>query len=241
MKSNRYHTDSDKFRKFYDEKNIPKDSFHFSPVTAKFVLDELKKLQISKSTGLDMIPARFLKDGARISYEPLKYIIDLSLMSSTFPNDMKMAKVTPLYKKKDKTDVSNYRPISVLSVVSKILEKSVHAQMEKYFQEKKLIYKFQSGFRTGYSTETCLIHLTDFIRNEISQGRMVGMVLLDLQKAFDTVNHTILLKKLEVLGLDSACVKWFRSYLSNRHQVVTMQTVLSDSLPIKWGVPQGAF
>ena len=113
--------------------------------------------------------------------------------------------------------------------------------MEKYFQEKKLIYKFQSGFRNGYSTETCLIHLTDFIRNEISQGRMVGMVLLDLQKAFDTVNHTILLKKLEVLGLDSACVKWFRSYLSNRHQVVTMQTVLSDSLPIKWGVPQGAF
>ena len=161
-------------------------------------------------------------------------------MSSSFPDDMKFAKVTPLHKKKDKTDVGNYRPISVLSVVSKILEKSVHAQIEKYFQEKKLIYEFQSGFRNGYSTETCLIHLSDFVRNEVSQGRFVGMVLLDLQKAFDTVNHNILLKKLEVMGLDSACVKWFRSYLSNRHQVVTVQTVLSDSLPIKCGVPQGS-
>ena len=83
-----------------------------------------------------MIPARFLKDGARILYQPLNYIINLSLMSSTFPDDMKIAKVTPLHKKKDKTDVGNYRPISVLSIVSKILERSVHTQIEKYFQEK---------------------------------------------------------------------------------------------------------
>ena len=100
IKTNKYHTDSDTFQKFYDEKGISKDSFHFPPVTAKFVLDELKKLKISKSTGLDMIPARFLKDGARILYKPLNYIINLSLMSSTFPDDMKIAKVTPLYKKK---------------------------------------------------------------------------------------------------------------------------------------------
>ena len=102
------------------------------------------------------------------------------------------------------------------------MERSVHTQIEKYFQEKNLIYEFQSGFRNGYSTETCLIHLSDFIRNQVSLGRFVGMVLLDLQKAFDTVNHSKLLKKLEVMGLDSSCVKWFKSYLTYRHQVVTI-------------------
>ena len=240
VNTNEFNADSDRIQKFYEEKGISKDSFHFSPVTKKFVLDELNKLKVLKSTGLDMVPARFLKDGARNLYGPLNYIINLSILSSTFPDEMKIAKVTPLHKKKDKTQVGNYRPISVLSVVSKNLEKSVYAQIEKYFQEKKLIYEFQSGFRNGYSTETCLIHLLDFVRNEVSQGRFVGMVLLDLQKAFDTVNHKILLKKLEVMGLDSACIKWFRSYLTNRHQVVTMQKVISDSLPIKCGVPQGS-
>ena len=96
--------------------------------------------------------------------------MNLSILTSTFPEDMKIAKVTPLYKKKDKTDVSNYRPISVLSVASKILENSVCVQIERYFKENDIIYEFQSGFRHDYSTETCLIHLTDYLRRETSKA-----------------------------------------------------------------------
>jgi len=100
VNTNEFNADSDRIQKFYEEKGISKDSFHFSPVTKKFVLDELNKLKVLKSTGLDMVPARFLKDGARNLYGPLNYIINLSILSSTFPDEMKIAKVTPLHKKR---------------------------------------------------------------------------------------------------------------------------------------------
>ena len=97
-----------------------------------------------------------------------------------------------------------------------------------------------NGFRHDYSTETCLIHLTDHLRRETSQGRFVGMVLLDLQKAFDTVNHCVLLKKLQLMGFDKASLDWFRSYLSNRLQVVAIHDIRSKLMPITCGVPQGS-
>ena len=120
------------------------------------------------------------------------------------------------------------------------MEKSVHVQLERYYKEKNIIYDFQSGFRHDYSTETCLIHLTDYVRTETSRGKYVGMVLLDLQKAFDTVNHEILLTKLQVMGFSKATLAWFRSYLSNRHQLVAIHDVYSRLLPITCGVPQGS-
>ena len=231
---------NDNVRKFYSEKGLIEDSFELLPVGEQFVYNELQKLNVSKGTGLDLIPAKFLKDGAIILFKPLCFMINLSIMTSTFPDDLKIAKVTPLHKKKDKTDVGNYRPISVLGVVSKIFEKSVLVQIERYYKDNNIIYDFQSGFRHDYSTETSLIHITDYVRTQISHGQFVGMVLLDLQKAFDTVNHEILLKKLQVLGFNKANLEWFRSYLSNRHQLVSIRNVHSELLPIKCGVPQGS-
>ena len=151
---------------------------------------------------------------------------------------MKLAKVKPLYKKKSRLHVGNYRPVSILSVTSKILEKAVFSQLNSYLVDNNLLFEFQSGFRGAYSTDTCLIHLQDHIRNQISSGLFSGMVLLDIQKAFDSVDHFILCKKLAALGAKSTT--WFQSYLTHRSQIVNVNGVESDSLKLTCGVPQGS-
>ena len=146
---------------------------------------------------------------------------------------MKSARVIPLYKKNDKTEVGNYRPVSILSIISKIFERVVYDQVVGYLDDKKLLYSFQSGFRRGFSTETCLIHLSDFIRFNMDKGNLVGMVLLDLQKAFDTVDHGILLMKLEAIGLHGDAIRLFRSYLSDLNQLVDVLGI-SQIADIRW-------
>jgi len=125
----------------------------------------------------------------------------------------------------------------VLTTVSKILEKAVYTQLESYLVEHHLLYEHQSGFRSNHSTNTCLVNITDFIRTEISKGHYVGMVALDVQKAFDSVNHEILCSKLELMGIKS---NWFQSYLSDRKQVVKIKEISSKTLTIQNGVPQGS-
>jgi hypothetical protein len=156
------------------------------------------------------------------------------------PNDFKSARVVPNYKKKSRTEAGNYRPVSILSCLSKIIERAVYVQLEQYCKSKDLIYKFQSGFRSSYSTDTALTHLMDSIKINSDQGNYTGMVLLDLQKAFDTVNHDILCNKLKAIGIDNNSVSWFRSYLSNRQQVINVNNHVSDPLDITCGVPQGS-
>ena len=159
-------------------------------------------------------------------------------MTNTVPTKLKLAKVTPLYKKNKSTDVSNYRPVSVLSAISKILEKSVYVQLEDFLTSNNILYEHQSGFRSKFSTDSCLIHLMDHIKTQSSRGLYTGMIMIDLQKAFDTVNHQILCEKLNAMGVES--VDWFHSYLSNRQQIVQINNADSQSLNISCGVPQGS-
>lgn len=112
--------------------------------------------------------------------------------------------------------------------------------MDSYLSEHKLLYDYQSGFRRRYSTETCLIPLTDFVRFEMDKGNLVGMVLLDVQKAFDTVDHSVLLMKLKAIGLSESSVTWFTSHFSDRHQLVDVSGTLSFRANISCGVPQGS-
>ena len=177
---------------------MPK-SFKISRVSVQFVHKELMNLNPHKSTGIDNIQSKFLKDGANEIKHILTHIINLSIDTNTVPDELKFAKVKPLFKKNSRLDVGNYRPVSILCIVSKILERAVYVQMEKYLANKNILYENQSGFRKSFSADTCLINLTDHIRTRLSQGNFVGMVLLDLQKAFDTVDHTILCKKLEAM------------------------------------------
>ena len=233
---NIYNVDSPIFKKQYQ--NVVQDSFQLQEIDEEFVLNELCGLNINKSTGLDGIPGRFIKDAAEVIIGPITHIINASLRSGVVPNDMKIAKVIPLHKKKSKLDAGNYRPVSILPIVSKILEKAVFLQLNNYLVDNNLIYQFQSGFRGSYSTDTCLIHLQDHIRNQTAAGNYTGMILLDIQKAFDSVDHQILCNKLSAMGVQS--IEWFRSYLSGRNQVVSINGVESDPLAITCGVPQGS-
>ena len=151
---------------------------------------------------------------------------------------MKIARVKPLYKKNSNLDVGNYRPVSILSVVSKILEKAIYIQLEAYLVKNNIIYNYQSGFRSSFSTDTCLIYLLDHIKMKNAEGLYTGMILLDLQKAFDTVDHKILCNKLQLMGIRST--KWFESYLGNRSQLVNIGKVHSDTAAVTCGVPQGS-
>ena len=130
--------------------------------------------------------------------------------------------------------------MSILCVLSKIFEKIIYEQIEEYLVEKNILYDLQSGFRASHSTDTCLVYLTDLIKKEIDSGRFCGMALLDLQKAFDTVDHTILTYKLKAIGFNSAATNWARSYLSQRLQHVAVNGTLSGAKINSCGVPQGS-
>ena len=235
---NMFDTNSGIFKSFYSEKLQENTSFLLSPVSEDFVYKELLKLNSSKSTGLDELPARFIKDGANVLKIPITFIVNLSISTSTVPEEMKIARVKPLYKKNSSLETGNYRPVSILSVVSKILEKSVHSQLVAFLDKNNILYDFQSGFRSRYSTDTCLIHLFDYLKCNTSKGLFTGMLLLDLQKAFDTVDHEILCRKLDAIGVLS--IDWFKSYLTNRKQFVHINNVSSDPGFVTCGVPQGS-
>ena len=178
-----------------------------------------------------------MHDGAESIVLPVTHIINLSISNETVPAAFKDAKVVPVFKKGSKLDVGNYRPVSILNVLSKVLERTVHKQMDEYLKKRNLLFSHQSGFRGGYSTDTCLVDMSNYVRSEMGKGNMVGMVLIDLQKAFDTVDHSVLLDKLGAIGVSSP---WFKSYLSNRRQCVEVNGVWSDFLPVTCGVPQGS-
>merc|ERR1711888_118149 len=197
-----------------------KEEFKLSLVTIEEVLNKLNAMQPHKATGHDNIPSKFLRDAASSIAPCMTHIVNLSIKQGQVPYDFKMAKITALHKKGSKLDPGNYRPVSILNSTSKVMEKVVYEQIEKYLATKKLMYEFQSGFRTSHSTDTCLLYLSDHIKQEVDAGKYCGMVMLDLQKAFDTVNHSILLNKLSAIGFDSTSLSWMQSYLEKREQIV---------------------
>jgi len=151
-----------------------------------------------------------------------------------------LAKVTPIFKAGDKFHVGNYRPISVLPLLSKIIERAVHNQLYSYLTTSGLICDNQSGFRTNHSTATTLIDVQDFILKNMDSGRATGAIFLDLKKAFDCVNHSLLIEKLYSYGIKGNSLEWFRSYLTNRAQAVNINSTLSDFKNIDIGIPQGS-
>ena len=208
------------------------------PVSRRFIRVELDTMKLGKSTGLDDVSARFLKDGANFLIEPVQHIINMSILTEVVPDRFKDARVKPLFKKGSRLDPGNYRPVSILPVLSKVLEKAANSQLRQFLESNGLLFEYQSGFRSGHSTDTCLINLTDRIRSETAKGNVTGMVLIDLQKAFDTCDHSILLQKLSKMGVTS--LDWFGSYLSDRRQCVQVGDVCSAFMCVKCGVPQGS-
>ena len=156
------------------------------------------------------------------------------------PSAWKTAKVIPLFKNGSRTDTDSYRPISILPVMSKILERVVHKQLMEHLEKNSLLFKHQFGFRSKRSTELAVALFTDFIRKETDEGSLTGAFFVDLSKAFDTICHSSVLNKLPSFGICGKELMWFTDYLFNRTQVVHCNGFSSEVVPISFGVPQGS-
>lgn len=225
---------------FTDYLTKTESKFSFEEINSLEVQQLLSKLNIAKANGLDNIPARLLKECPDLISESLTQIFNESIKTGIFPTDWKRARVTPLYKNSgERTDPSNYRPISVIPVIAKLIERVVYNQLYKYLIDNKLLSQYQSGFRSLHSTVTALLEATDSWAWNIDQGLVNSVVFLDLKKAFDTVDHDILLSKLHFYGIEDVALQWFESYLKNRSQACSVNGFQSTDLSITCGVPQG--
>ena len=185
---------------FYKNIVSENNNFNLHYTSNEEVIKIIKKIEPSKAAGIDNLSGKFLKDGAEILATPISQICNLSIKSSSFPNSCKIAKLKPLFKKGVKTEPKNYRPISLLPLISKVIEKIIHDQTQEFLSKNNILYKFQSGFRKNHSTDSCLSFLNDKILKGFDSGLLTGMILIDLQKAFDTIDHEILLEKLPCMG-----------------------------------------
>lgn len=230
---------------FYRANFIPAtnlNSLFFRPVTSGEVLNILLSLNVRKSSGRDGIAPAVLRSVAAEVAPVLVTVFNLSLETGCFPDKLKVAKVIPIFKSGSRSDVSNYRPISLLSVISKVLEKIVRVRLLGFLEANKLLSEAQFGFREGHSAEMALNSFIAQIHtnlNDRNRCRAAGL-FLDIRKAFDTVDHTILLDKLERAGVRGIALRWFESYLVNRKQFVCIDGVHSTVRNIRCGVPQGS-
>jgi len=212
----------------------------FLPTSATEIFNIISNLELSSSCGMDEIPASVIKLVADLIASPLSVVINHSIHTSTFPDILKIAKIIPIHKNGTKSDPSNYRPIALLSNFSKIYEKIIYSRMSDFIRKHNILYRYQYGFRSNHSTELALIKLFDIITSNWDAGKYTCSVIIDFQKAFDSINTDILLSKLQWYGFRGLALKLLSSYLSSRSQFVSLSTVHSSILPISHGVPQGS-
>ena len=219
LQQNIYFTDN--FAKYL---NTPLNhNFLFKSVDSNEVIFIIDSLENNKATGPNSIPTEILKIIKYNICYPLKEIINMSFATGVYPDKLKIAKVIPIFKNKgDQLQVSNYRPISLLSNINKIFEKLVYSRLYSFLNLHNCIYELQFGFRAKHSTNHALLSLTEMIREALDNSNFACGIFIDLQKAFDTVDHEILLNKLEYYGIRGLANNWFKSYLSNRQQFVSI-------------------
>ena len=204
------------------------EQFTFEPVECSLVEYVVKSMPDNKAPGIDKIPIRVIKDCLPVISPWITSIINNSLANNIFPNTWKIAEVTPILKEGDHELANNNRPISLLPVLSKVCERVALHQLTSYLTTNHRLSVHQSGNKTWHSTETSLIHSTDSILKAIDQKKVTAVILLDMSKAFDSINHNILLAKLEDVGVSSTCLAWFKSYLSERYEAVRINSTLSN-------------
>ena len=214
--------------------------FIMENVSETEVFKLISTIKISKSAGHDRIPGRLLRDAAEEITPSLTNLFNVSINSGIFPEDFKLAIISPIYKSGDKTLCDNYRPISVLSSVAKIFEKLITAQLESYLDSNNILAKEQAGFRKRHSTQTSLLSSTNQWFVNMDRGCLSGIVFLDLKKAFDCVDHNILIKKMHLYGIRGRTLAWFDSYLTGRKQICKIEQVTSNENIVNCGIPQGS-
>ena len=238
LQGNIYHNNLD-FNKYLKNRN--ENNFFITPTDRSEILDLIDKLNIHKSVGPHSIPTDILQLIKINMADPLSEIVNLTFVTSIYPENLKISKVNPTFKDKgSKLECCNYRPISLLSNINKIIETLMHKRLYNFLSTQNCIYNLQFGFRPGYSTGHALLSLTEEICNALDKNMFACGIFVDLQKAFDTVDHSILLQKLNHYVIRGAANDWFRSYLSNRKQYVSINGFNSQELNVEFGVPQGS-
>lgn len=215
-------------------------AFKFSLINTEKVENVISLLSNSKAKDIYGCDTAFLKQHKTSIMIPLVMIINKSFNENIFPSVFKPAIVTPVHKSGDTQEVSNYRPISILPAASKVIEKVVAEQLIAHLDSKSFFHPMQFGFRKKHSTETACCYFLEEIKTSLDQGGVVGAVFLDLRKAFDTVNHEVLIHKLAKYDISTNVQNWIKSYLINRKQCVQINGTLSTSLVSTMGVPQGS-
>ncbi|CAB3228446.1 unnamed protein product [Arctia plantaginis] len=218
----------------------PANSMGFLPIDESEVESQILQLRSNCAIGWDGIPSTILKKCRETLVPPITYAFNLCLQRGVFPNALKKAIVYPIFKKGDRNCISNYRPISVLSAISKILEKILNKQLRCFLDKNRVIADNQYGFRSGVSTEDAVLDLTEFVARSLDRQTKCLGIFLDLTKAFDTVSVPKLINKLERVGVRGVTLDLFRDYLTHRTQCVKLEKYLSEEQYTLYGVPQGS-
>ena len=214
--------------------------FDFQNETYQSIEKLISALKLNTATGDDDISTRILKDASHTISPYLCSIINLGYKIHEFPSNMKKATITALHKKKDVNLISNYRPISILPAISKVIEKSATNQLVQYLEENNILSANQHAYRNRHSTVTCLAEVVDYLYQLWDDKKYAAIISLDLSKAFDSISHQLLLNKLAKIGLSENAILWVKSYLSERSQVTKFKDFTSSEQKVTAGVPQGS-
>ena len=214
------------------------NGFIFRFVTELEVRNTIKQLSVKKAAGFDELPAQFIKKIATGLIKPLTLLINRCILENVFPHELKKANITPVFKKKDKLNKDNYRSVNILPILSKVMERIMYNQVYEHMSP--LFHKYLSGFREGHSCQDVLVRMTEDWRDCLDKGSCVGIVAIDLSKAFDCMPHSLLLAKLAAYGFDSDACIMMKSYLMDRQQRVKIGDTFSNWANSIKGVPQGS-
>lgn len=227
------------FRDLFRTKSTVESMF-LRPVRLDDLTEVINSLKNNSSPGIDGISSLLIKNVYPKIVNVLLFLVNLSFQTGVFPDRLKEAVVIPVHKSGSKSNLNNFRPISLLPVLSKVFEKLMKQRLVEFLKKNKFFSKNQFGFSEGKSTEDALLNFMTHIISGLNQGNRVSGVFLDIKKAFDTVNHKILLSKLFQCGIRGLPYKWFESYLEGRKQCVKINSICSEMKIIKHSVPQGS-
>ena len=214
--------------------------FTFKPETEAAISKIFDQIKVDTATGLDNIPSKLLKDGKEVLVPVITRIINLGYEESIFPDCLKQARIKPLYKNEDLNDPKNYRPISILPTLSKIFERAAANQITRHLEQNEYICPHQHAYRRKHSTQTCLIEVINHLYKLLEHKQIPAIISLDLSKAFDSINHDLLLNKLADLNLSEISIAWMKSYLTGRRQMTKFKHFTSGEEEVTSGIPQGS-